>query len=50
MRAIDPASVSIDYRDRMVEVAQRYLPGRVGVSVDGFARRYLPAQAAAKRT
>ncbi len=43
MAAIAPASVEIDYRDRMVAVAQRHLPGRVGVSIDGFAGRYLNA-------
>ena len=40
--AIDPAANRIDYRDRMVEVARRWLPGRVGVHIDGFAGRYLP--------
>lgn len=40
MRAIDPQSVSLEYRDRMVEIAREYLPGRVGISIDGFAQRY----------
>lgn len=42
MAAVDPESVSLAYRDRMVDVAQRYLPGRVGTGPDGFARRWLP--------
>ncbi len=42
MAAVDPASVELAYRDRMVEVARRVMPGRVGVSVDGFAGRLLP--------
>lgn len=42
IRAIDPDAVSLTYRDRMVEIAERYLPGRVGVNIDGFAGRYLP--------
>ncbi|RMH19923.1 MAG: hypothetical protein D6696_09330 [Acidobacteria bacterium] len=39
--AVEPAAVELEYRQRMVEVARRYLPGRVGVSIDGFAGRYL---------
>lgn len=42
MAAMDPESVGLPYRDRMVEIAQRHLPGRVGVNIDGFAGRYLP--------
>jgi DNA repair photolyase len=42
MAALDPASVSIAYRDRCVEIARRHLPGRTGVNIDGFAGRYLP--------
>jgi DNA repair photolyase len=41
MAALDPGSVRLDYRDAMVEVARRHLPGRVGVNIDGFAGRYL---------
>ncbi len=41
MRAIDPASVDLAYRDRMVDIAAQYLPGRVGVEASGFAGRYL---------
>jgi DNA repair photolyase len=42
MRAIAPASVSLAYRDEMVEIARRILPGRVGVGAAGFAGRWLP--------
>ncbi len=41
MRELDPASLELDYRDRMVAIARRHLPGRVGINVDGFAGRYL---------
>jgi len=41
MREIDPDSLDLPYRNRMVEVARRHLPGRVGVNIDGFAGRYL---------
>lgn len=41
MAALDPESVTLAYRDRMVEAARRHLPGRVGVNIDGFAGRYL---------
>jgi hypothetical protein len=41
MAAVDPESVTLDYRDRMVAVARRFLPGRVGVGSDGFAGRFL---------
>jgi DNA repair photolyase len=40
MIAINPESVDLAYRDRMAEVARRYLPGRVGLSIDGFAGRW----------
>lgn len=40
MQAVDPGSISLEYRARMIEVARTYLPGRVGVSIDGFAKRY----------
>jgi len=43
MAHVDPASVRLAYRDRMVAVAQGVMPGRVGVSADGFAGRFLPA-------
>jgi DNA repair photolyase len=40
MAALDPGSVTLDYRDKMAEVARRHLPGRVGVGRDGFAGRF----------
>ena len=40
---LDPRSTSLAYRDAMAAVAQRHLPGRVGLSIDGFAGRFLPA-------
>ncbi len=42
LRAIDPETLELSYRDRIVEVARRYLPGRVGVGSEGFAGRWLP--------
>ena len=41
MATIDPASVTIAYRDRMIDLARRHLPGHVGVNIDGFAGRFL---------
>lgn len=41
MEALDPRSVSIRYRDQIVRIAQRFFPGRVGISIDGFAGRML---------
>ena len=40
MAAVNPDSVKLAYRDQMVEVARRHMPGRVGVSADGFAGFY----------
>lgn len=40
IRTLAPEALDLCYRDRMVEVAQRYLPGRVGVNIDGFAGRF----------
>ena len=37
---IDPSANSLEYRDEMVEIARRYLPGRVGVGMEGFAGHY----------
>lgn len=39
MAALDPASVELGYRDAMVAAAERRMPGRVGVGIDGFAGR-----------
>ncbi len=41
MASVDAACTDLAYRDRMVDIARRHLPGRVGVSVDGFAGRFL---------
>jgi DNA repair photolyase len=41
MAAVDPRSVTLAYRDEMVAVAKRFLPGRVGINIDGFAGRFL---------
>jgi hypothetical protein len=38
--AVAPNALSLAYRDRMIEVARQFLPGRVGVNIDGFAGRY----------
>lgn len=42
MEEVQPGSSELEYRDAMVRIAQRYLPGRVGVGIDGFAGRFLP--------
>ena len=36
-----PGSSELAYRDRIVAIAHEIMPGRVGVSRDGFAGRYL---------
>jgi DNA repair photolyase len=41
MAEVDPDSVGIGYRDRMVAIAREIMPGKVGVSVEGFAGRFL---------
>jgi len=43
MERVRPGSTSLAYRDEMVRVAESVMPGRVGVSRDGFAGRFLPA-------
>jgi DNA repair photolyase len=40
MTLVDPASVALAYRHHIVECARRQMPGRVGVSIDGFAGHY----------
>jgi DNA repair photolyase len=40
MESLEPGCTKLDYRGRMVEVARRIMPGRVGVYTDGFAARY----------
>jgi DNA repair photolyase len=39
MNRIDPESTELPYRDRMCALARRFLPGRVGTHIDGFADR-----------
>jgi len=47
MAAVQPRSVTLDYRDEMVAIARRFFPtGCVGVSIDGFAGRMLSSDAA----
>jgi DNA repair photolyase len=41
MAAINPASVTLEYRQQIVEIAQRHFPGRVGVNIEGFAGQFL---------
>jgi DNA repair photolyase len=50
MANLDPESVTLDYRDRIVDVARREFRGRVGVNIDGFAGRYLDAETEAVNT
>ena len=40
MKTVEPRSVTLEYRDEMVLRAREFLPGRVGVGIDGFAGRY----------
>ena len=40
MAAVDPASLALEYRDRMGAIAEKHLPGRVGYCRDGFAGRW----------
>lgn len=39
--AVEPACLDISYRDAMVARALQWMPGRVGVGIDGFAGRLL---------
>lgn len=41
MARINPSSTELNYRDQMAEIAERHLPGRVGVGRDGFAGRWM---------
>jgi DNA repair photolyase len=41
MAAINPASIGLDYRDRIVQIAKDYFPGAVGINIDGFAGRFI---------
>jgi DNA repair photolyase len=42
MRQVAPDSLDLSYRDRMAAIARKYLSGRVGINIDGFAGRFLP--------
>ncbi len=50
MAAVDASSVTIEYRNRIVAIAERAMPGRVGVNVDGFAGRFGAGRARAPRS
>lgn len=41
MEEVLPGAASLAYRDAMVEVASRWLPGRVGVGASGFGGTFL---------
>jgi hypothetical protein len=43
MAAVDPACSSLAYREAVVSVAREVMPGRGGVSIDGFAGRFMEA-------
>lgn len=40
IRAVEPGALDLGYRDEIVEIARRHLPGRVGVGCEGFAGRF----------
>ncbi len=40
MKSVDPTSVHISYRDTLVSLAEAYLPGRVGIHINGFSGRW----------
>ena len=40
MEAVSPGSTRLGYRDEIAAAARAVLPGRVGVSREGFAGRY----------
>ncbi|SFH95001.1 SPL family radical SAM protein [Planctomicrobium piriforme] len=40
MAAINPRSITLAYRDEIVAIARQVMPGRVGVSIEGFAGRF----------
>jgi DNA repair photolyase len=42
MRALEPRSLDLEWRDAVVTLARQVLPGRVGVGRVGFAGRLLP--------
>jgi DNA repair photolyase len=40
MAQVEPRSVSLAYREEIVQIARTIMPGRVGISADGFAGIY----------
>jgi DNA repair photolyase len=40
MQKLDPASVTLEYHERIAAIARRHFPGRVGVNIPGFAGVY----------
>ena len=40
-----PEAVTLDYRDKILGIAQEHFPGRVGCNIKGFAGHYLPESA-----
>jgi DNA repair photolyase len=40
MEQVNPLSTSIAYQDEIAAIARKHFPGRVGISVDGFAGRF----------
>jgi len=43
MEAVCPQALSLTYREEMAAIAQQFLPGQVGIGIDGFASRMLPS-------
>ncbi|MEM7232250.1 MAG: radical SAM protein [Planctomycetota bacterium] len=41
MAAVDERSTALEYRDELVAVARKHLPESTGVSIEGFAGRFL---------
>ena len=42
MAAVEQTAVTLNYRSEIIQIAQIYFPGRVGLNIDGFAGRFLP--------
>lgn len=40
MTLVNPASTRLEYRNRILQIARRRMPCRVGVSADGFSGHY----------
>lgn len=40
IRQVNPAALTLNYRDMIARIASQYFPNRVGVGIDGFAGRY----------